>query len=46
MGRGDNRSSPKSRQRRKWRAKKARLRKKIDASKAAQAGAATAKKKK
>jgi hypothetical protein len=45
MGRGDNRKSPKARQRAAWRKKKARLRKKIDASKAAQAGAAPKKKK-
>ena len=39
MGRADNRRSPKARQRAAWRKKKARLRKKIEASKAAQAGA-------
>lgn len=45
MGRGDNRKSPKARQRAAWRKKKARLRKKIDASKAAQTGAPAKKKK-
>lgn len=44
MGRGDNRKSNKARQRAAWRKKKARLRKKIDASKANQAAAAKKKK--
>jgi hypothetical protein len=45
MGRGDNRSSPKARQRRAWRKKKALLRKRLEASKSAQAATGAKKKK-
>ena len=44
MGRGDNRRSPKHRQRKAWRRKKLRLRKKIEDSKASSTKPVTKKK--